>query len=121
MAFILAGCTSKPDLIVGGVYTIDNGDGSFGVAKILVLDAEIVHVRVYKNKWLNRPALIDLSILSLGSIHDKDGFGIGHLPLSRKAFLSWNPQLIAKQNVSNDELDGYNYWKNDHGGSFGAP
>jgi hypothetical protein len=114
----LLGCSPKNDFIAGGLYTIDNGDGSFGIAKILALDDELIHVKVYKNKWTNRPSSVDLSSLSMGSISDKDGFGIGHLPLGRKTFLNWKPVLVAQQPISEDELDGYNEWKKDQGGHF---
>jgi hypothetical protein len=42
----------------------------------------------------------------LGSIHDADGFGMGHLPIDDGAFASWKPQLLLVQNVTTEELEG---------------
>ena len=103
----------------GGVYSIDNGDGKFGVVKILKLEPGIVHVRVYKNKFATRPTTINLDELSLGSIKDKDGFGMGHLPISEKDFNGWKAVVLTKTEVKADELEGYNLWKEAGGGVFG--
>lgn len=81
---------------VGGVYSIASGNGSFGVVKILALEPEVVHVRVYKNKFSSRPETIDLAALSLGSMLDGGDFGMGHLPISSKNFGEWLPVLVAK-------------------------
>ena len=117
--FLVAACSSSKDgPVIGGIYTINNGDGSFGVVKVLVVDSKLVHVMVYKNKWETRPTSVDTSTLSLGSITDKDGFGIAHLPLSRETFDKWQPVLVSQQTVSGEELDGYNEWKKDGGGHF---
>ena len=69
-------------MIEGGVYSTDAGDGKFGVVKILKVESGIVHVRVYKNKFATRPESVKVDELSLGTINDKDGFGMGHLPIS---------------------------------------
>ena len=103
----------------GGVYSIDNGDGKFGVVKILKLEPGIVHVRVYKNKFAARPSTIKLDELSMGSIKDKDGFGMGHLPISEKDFAGWKGVLLTKSEVKADELEGYKLWKEAGGGVFG--
>jgi len=106
-----------PDrFVVGGVYSTESGEGDFGVAKILALDGQAVHVRVYKNKYPTRPSPIDLNSLSLGSIDDPDGFGIGHLPLSQQGFSQWNPVFVIKDEVSKEDLEGYEMWKESGGG-----
>ena len=111
----------RPELKVGGLYSVNDGEGSYRVAKILVLDDSAVHIRLYKNKYPSRPQSVDLSTLSLGSINDKDGFGMGHLPLSRKAFANWQPIFLFQSSVTEEELEGYKMWKQDHGGVFGNP
>jgi len=110
-----------PELKVGGLYSVNDGEGSYRVAKILALDDSAVHIRLYKNKYPSRPQTVDLSTLSLGSINDKDGFGMGHLPLSRKAFANWQPIFLFQSAVTDEELEGYRMWKEDHGGIFGNP
>lgn len=57
--------------------------------------------------------------LSLGSMNDPDGFGVGHIPLSRAAFGSWLPAKIRYDPVTDDEL----IWVTEcerSGGSVGA-
>ena len=53
---------------------------------MLAVDEVGVHVRLYKNKWKERPEKVDASTLSLGGVDDKDGFGMGHLPLTKRTF-----------------------------------
>src|SRR5206468_3276370 len=53
------------NLEVGGLYSINSGDGQFGVAKLLAYGDGICHVRIYAQKFSSRPATVDTSILSL--------------------------------------------------------
>lgn len=101
---------------VGGLYSIESGEGDFSVAKVLALDPGVVGVRVYKQRFPARPAKAP-STLTLGTINDKDGFGIGHLPLAEEEFGSWKPQLLEVQTVTAEELEGYSMWKESQGGS----
>ncbi len=111
---------NEPELTVGGLYSVNDGEGDYGVAKILALDEEAVHLRLYKNKFSSHPSTIDSSTLSLGSTDDPSGFGVGHLPLSRKDFLGWKPVLLTQEAVSQEELEGYEMWKEAGGGVFGS-
>lgn len=115
----LFGCSRSPALKAGALYSVNDGEGFYRVAKILVLDEQGVHIRLYKNKWKERPATVDVSTLSMGSIDDPEGFGMGHLPLSRKAFTAWQPMFVQDGTVANEELDGYQMWKEGGGGYFG--
>lgn len=116
---ILFGCSQPPALQEGALYTVDDGEGFYRAAKILALDDQGVHIRLYKNKWKDRPAVVDISALSLGNIHDNDGVGLGHLPLLKKAFMAWRPVFVQDGKVTKDELDGYEMWKEGGGGYFG--
>jgi len=102
---------------VGGLYSTDDGKGQFSVVKILVLEPDAVHVRIYQQKFWSRPTSIDPTLLTLGKLGDKE-FSIGHLPLSRKTFASWEPVFISQQSVSEHELEGYKTWKEAKGGLF---
>jgi hypothetical protein len=115
----IAGCSGANSMIEGGIYSTDSGDGKFGVVKILKLEPGTVHVRVYKNKFASRPTTIKVEELSLGSIKDKDGFGMGHLPIGENDFKAWKPVLLLKTEVKAEELEGYNLWKKAGGGVFG--
>ncbi len=115
---LVFGCRRSPDVVVGGIYSIADGSGRFGIAKVLARDEGICHVRVYKQKFASRPEKVDPSELSLGTIHDKDGFGMGHLPLGDEAFREWQPVFILKTPVTSEELEGYRMWKEAKGGVF---
>jgi hypothetical protein len=66
-----------------------------------------------------RPRSVDLSTLTLGSIDDPDGFGIGHMPVQEAEFRGWHPQLLAMTELTEEELEGYEMWKEAQGGAFG--
>lgn len=129
--FILAGCqnSGQSDAInqgnaetetaeqnnayrAGSICTIEDGEGDYGVVKVLVVADGGVHVKIYKNKYPSRPEQVDLNTLSLGSFTDPDGFGIGHIPLDQAGFDDWKPVVVAFQEVQEDELEGYYLWKN---------
>src|SRR5258707_11592347 len=59
---ILFGC-SRPELVEGGLYHTRNENGSFSVLKILKLDEQGVHVRLYSNRFSTQPAELDESTL----------------------------------------------------------
>ena len=106
--------------VPGAIYSVDDGEGRFGVAKVLAVDDEGVHIRVYKNKFAKRPLHVDVTSLDLGSIHDPDGFGMGHMPLSYAAFSAWEPIFLMAGALADEELEGYRYWQEENGGYFGG-
>ena len=100
---------SSAELREGGYYSIVDG-GHFSIAKVLKLDPRIVHVRIYKQHFPERPIRFDLSLLTLGNIHDPDGFGMSHLPLRPETFYRRAPVFIAESPVTANELKGYELW-----------
>jgi hypothetical protein len=113
LALSLFSCGKKTsDIKAGSICTIEDGEGKYGIVKVLVINSEEAHVKIYKNKYDKRPAQVDLKTLSLGSITDPDGFGIGHVPLERKGFDNWKPVEIAFEEVTKEDLEGYELWKN---------
>ena len=99
----------------GDVCSIKSED-RFSVAKILAMTGNVVHVRLYKEKFAIRPQSVEMSALSLGSINDPDGFGIGHLPLSRGTFGSWLPTKFQTDPVTDDEFIWVTAWEESGGG-----
>jgi hypothetical protein len=109
---------AQSELFEGAYYSILDGD-AFSIARVLKLDPEIVHARIYKQHFPQRPRSIDPGTLTLGTIHDQDGFGMGHLPLRRSAFMEREPVFITYTEVKAEELEGYNFWKEHaNGGVF---
>jgi hypothetical protein len=116
----LSGACRKaaPSLQVGGIYSIADGEGGYRVVKLLARADDFCHVRVYKQKFTERPTTVDISSLSLGKPDDPDGFGIGHIPMRETGFLEWQPVLITTAEVTPAELEGYKMWKERGGGVF---
>jgi hypothetical protein len=96
----------------GSICTIDDGGGRFGVVKVLVMEDGIVHLKIYKNKFNERPARVNIGNLGIGSVTDKDGFGVGHVPMDKQAFDEMKPVAVGFQQVTEKDLEGYEIWKN---------
>jgi hypothetical protein len=106
------GCKSIPkEIQPGSICSIESGDGTFGVVKVLVINDEEAHIKIYANKFAERPTEIDVKTLVMGSILDGGDFGIGHVPLERKGFDNWKPIEIAFEAVTEDDLVGYKMWR----------
>jgi hypothetical protein len=116
---LLLGCSQQAQPRPGALCTVDDGKGSYRIAKVLVVDEVGVHVRLYKNRWKERPEKVDASTLSLGGVDDKEGMGMGHVPLTKRAFAAMKPVVIGQEEVRKEELDGYHMWKDGSGGYFG--
>jgi hypothetical protein len=94
------------ELFEGRYYSIADGD-VFSIAKILKLESDKVHVRIYKQHFPRRPRSIDVNSLTMGTTHDKDGCGIGHLPLRLTTFQNRQPMFLTYSEVKAEELEGY--------------
>jgi hypothetical protein len=103
-------------LLAGDICSIRSED-HFSVAKILDIGREVVHVRLYKEKFRDRPTSVQS--LSLGHIDDPDGFGVGHLPLSLGTFGSWLPVCFQQEPVTDDELIWVREWEKSGGSVWG--
>jgi len=96
--------------IVGGLYTSRGEDGLLHLLKVLVADAHAVHVRFYAERFSELPPGLTSEQLSLGSLGSPGGFGIGHAPMSREGFLREQREFVARETVSDSELEGYRIW-----------
>ena len=116
---VASGCLHQ-EWSEGGLYSVESEDGGYSVAKILKLDTEGVHIRLFSNQFPTRPSDVDTSKLYMAGINHKpdEQLGIGHLPLSRASFQNWKPVQIKVVSVNADELEGYEMWKASGGGYF---
>lgn len=106
------------DLAPGDLVTVNfDDDGTFRVAKILATEREGVHVRVYAERFSERPHDLP-DELTLGTIHDTY-FGMGHLPLSWRDFGLWQAQHLAHAPITDDDLEGYEVWRQAANGEAG--
>jgi hypothetical protein len=88
---------------------VEFGEGDYRVVKILVLEDGVVHLRLYADKFAERPFEVDPAELDHVAIHKS--FGIAHLPLSTEDFATWRPGVVGHEAVRADELEGYEIWR----------
>jgi hypothetical protein len=119
MASILTSC-SGDRVIEGGLYWVENDDRSYSVVKVLKVDPEGVHVRLYSNRFASPPTDVEVSTLYMVGVNRKpeESLGLGHMPIRTKGFLDWRPQFIKQVTVSEEELEGYREWESAKGGYF---
>ena len=117
---LLASAVGQERLVEGGLYSTMNKNGSYSVLKILRLDQQGVHVRMYSNQFAEHPSKLDESTLYIAGINRKpnESLGMGHAPISRRSFASWGVRFIKIVPVKQDELEGYEMWKKASGGYF---
>lgn len=89
-----------------------HGDGTFNVAKVLVVDDRGLHVRVYAEQFVERPQALP-DDLHVGSLYDGGAFGVGHIPVTVAEFDRWKPELLGTEPVDLDELGDFRHWKDE--------
>jgi hypothetical protein len=116
----------------GGVYSVAVDARGYAIARVLATGRRGVHVRVYSNRYGERPTSIersqlflaptpDLSDAALNATHpesrsDPGAFAIGHLPLRRSSFAAWRPRLIGVEPLEDTDLEEYRAWRaSNHG------
>jgi hypothetical protein len=118
----------------GGVYSVAVDARGYAIARVLATGRQSVHVRVYSNRYRDRPATIDRSELFLAPIPDLSdaalnatqpdkrpdpgAFAIGHLPLRRSSFAAWRPQLIRFEPLEATDLVEYRAWRTSNNGRW---
>ena len=112
---VIAACTSirkRPSLKTGDICTVQEGNGWFGVVKVLLIDADRIHVKMYQNKFDTRPEMIDPASLFMGAVqHDENGITLAHLPYQKSEFNAMKPEIEAYELVTPEELEVYRIWK----------
>jgi hypothetical protein len=110
----------QPTYVVGGLYSVPAERGRFSIVKILRVDPEGVHLRMYSNTFDRRPTDIDEKTLYMVGVDHKfdEVLGMGHAPISKKSFSTWGAGFIKAVPVREDELEGYKIWLDAKGGYF---
>lgn len=111
----------RVELRPGDLLSVVTHGGKFGVMKVLAVDEGGVHVRLYVQRFDERPSESELGDLSLGSMTGpgEAPFSIGHMPISHRSFVDWRAQLITRgRAVDAEELEGHQMWQEARGGYF---
>ena len=93
----------------GDLCSVEFDEGEYRVVKILATGDGMVHVRLYADRFGERPFHVDPARLDQGAT-DKY-FGIPHLPDSVENFATWRPGAVGREDVREDELEGYAIWR----------
>ncbi len=81
----------------GDLCSVEFDEGEYRVVKILAMGDGMVHVRLYADRFGERPFQVDPARLDQGAT-DKY-FGIPHLPVSVENFATWRPGAIGHEDV----------------------
>ncbi len=116
----------------GDYFSLYYGNKGLKVAKVLVVDAVGVHLRVYTNIYEERPLTIEPSELKLGFALQgaetvayggilealAEGFfpGLSHMPVRYETFREMKPRFIREGMVEDEELEGFREWEHSNGG-----
>jgi len=95
----------------GNLCAVEWDEGDYRAVKILALEDGIVHVRLYADKFVERPFQVEPAELDRGVIHRV--FGIAHLPVSAEDFVGWLPGVVGHEAVQPEELVEYELWRED--------
>ncbi|MGH2922318.1 MAG: hypothetical protein ACRDKU_09655 [Gaiellaceae bacterium] len=86
----------------GELCSVEWGVGNYRVVKILVVEDGLVHLRLYANRFRERPFTIDPSELRLA---------VEHVPLEAQDFAAWIPGVIGYEPVEPEELARFEIWQ----------
>ncbi|MCB0711439.1 MAG: hypothetical protein KDD67_03825 [Ignavibacteriae bacterium] len=113
LATILLSCgpIKEPQMEQGGLYTVEDGEGTFRPAKILAFDSSVVHLRLYCNTLSYRPDTVVADTLRLVA-YPGEPVAREHFPVSRQLFLFWLPERVGFDSVHPDERALVGEWEN---------
>lgn len=110
MFLLSCGPIKEPEMEQGGLYTVEDGQGTFRPAKILAFDSGVVHLRLYCNTLSYRPDTIVADTLRLVA-HPGEPAAREHFPVSRQLFLFWVPEYVGFDSVRADEHELVEEWE----------
>ena len=104
----------------GDIVSVVTGADKFGVMKILAVDDNGVHARLYVQRFAERPLLANINELTVAAFdpNNENILSLCHLPLTHDHFALWEPDVITSQPVTDDELGAYYKWLNTSGCYF---
>ncbi len=114
---LLVGCSgsggSSTTLKEGGIYSFKNDNGAYSVLKILKVEGEGLHIRIYSNQFDAPPTQVDERTLTVAGMDHKPNeiLGQADLPILKERFDNYKAAFVQQSTVKDDELQGYKTWK----------
>src|SRR3954454_2830819 len=118
---------------VGGMYSVVVDDRGFAVVRLIARRWWTLYVRVYSNRYRERPSDVDRSSLFIRAERDfaaldlnatlpeerpdPGPWAIELVPVSSSSFAQWRPQLITVVKVDDEEIEARRRWRS----SLGRP
>ena len=110
---VIAFCSSirkRPTLKTGDICTIDAGNGKYGIIKILSIEPERIHIKLFANRFIVRPEKIDIADLYMLSVDDEAANCAEHLPMDKGNFTKLDAQTVGSQSITREEANNYLTW-----------
>ena len=85
-------------LVEGGIYSIKNSKGQFGMMKILKIEDQIMHSLVFRQLFDSRPKKVEYSALSSKP---------RYIRIDRKMISKWYAKLLGTTGVDSNEISQY--------------
>ncbi len=85
-------------IVEGGLYSIKNAKGQYGMLKILKIEDSILHSIVFRQLFHARPRRVDFSALSTRPRYVK---------IERRKFGKWYAELLGTMDVKPREIAKY--------------
>lgn len=100
------------DVVLGGLYSTQKFDGSYGIVKVLAIQDNTVHLCAYKNHYRHRPRRVDPASLGIALspqelLHLPEiscYMGLLHIPIAVETFRHSDYVYIAQTPVTPAEL-----------------
>ena len=86
---------------VGALYSLNDGEGGFRAGKVVALEDEVVFLRLFAERWTTRPSRVEAHKVARATA----------LAFSAQNFSSMQPIHLENGEVSPDELEAYETWK----------
>ncbi len=96
LALFLFSDKKKIKLIEGGIYSIKNNKGQYGMMKLLKIDDQILHCLIYRQLFEKRPQTIDIAVLKRSPRYRR---------IPRNSIGNWFATLMGKGRVLESELE----------------
>ena len=118
----LTGCSPSKTggLKEGGIYAFKNDNGSYSVLKLLKVESDGVHAKIYSNQFDAPPTQVDESKLIIVGLQHKENetLGVTDAPIKGEIFQNYKATFVQQGTVTPQELEGYNQWKKAGGKYF---
>ena len=89
----------------GALYSLNDGEGGFRVAKVVAVEADVVFVHLFAKRWTSRPAAVEAEAQTPSPV-----------AFSPDTFAGMQPVHMKDGTVSQEEAGTYEAWQKSNTG-----